>query len=136
MYWFSCIWKKGLESFLNLNTLILLHTYETGIGLLTWSGRRSSSFELVISIKAWQSLPTPSISIWVVCLAKQIVNQVFVFRKETPKIEIKRSDAGPTLETLDFSFYIGDTPTFLYFDLYLNTAYTAHDVYCTLNSYR
>ena len=28
------------------------------------------------------------------------------------------------LETLDFTFYIGSTPTFLYFDLYLNTAYT------------
>ena len=29
----------------------------------------------------------------------------------------------PSLETLDFTFYIGSTPTFLYFDLYLNTAY-------------
>ena len=29
----------------------------------------------------------------------------------------------PTLETLDFTFYIGSTPTFLYFDLYLNTAF-------------
>ena len=26
-------------------------------------------------------------------------------------------------KTLDFTFYIGSTPTFLYFDLYLNTAY-------------
>ena len=25
-----------------------------------------------------------------------------------------------------FSFYIGSAPTFLYFDLYLNTAYTQH----------
>ena len=25
------------------------------------------------------------------------------------------SDEGPTLETLDFAFYIGSTPTFLYF---------------------
>ena len=25
---------------------------------------------------------------------------------------------GPTLETLDFTFYIGSTPNFLYFDLY------------------
>ena len=31
------------------------------------------------------------------------------------------SDERPTLETLDFTFYIGSTPTFLYFDLYLNT---------------
>ena len=28
------------------------------------------------------------------------------------------SDEGPTLETLDFAFHIGSTPTFLYFDLY------------------
>ena len=29
------------------------------------------------------------------------------------------SDEGPSLETLDFTFYIGSTPTFLYFDLHL-----------------
>ena len=34
-----------------------------------------------------------------------------------------------TLEMLDFTFHIGSTPTFLYFDLYLNTAYAAHYVY-------
>ena len=28
--------------------------------------------------------------------------------------------------------YIGSTPTFLYFDLYLNTAYAAHYVYFTI----
>ena len=39
------------------------------------------------------------------------------------------SNEGPTLETLDFAFYIGSTPTFLYFNLYLNTAYAAHYVY-------
>ena len=39
------------------------------------------------------------------------------------------SDEGPTFKTLDFAFYIGSTPTFLYFDLYLNTAYAAHYVY-------
>ena len=39
------------------------------------------------------------------------------------------SDEGPTLETLDFTTHIGSTPTFLYFDLYLNTAYAAHYVY-------
>ena len=36
------------------------------------------------------------------------------------------SDEGPTLETLD---YIGSTPTFLYFDLYLYSAYATHYVY-------
>ena len=40
------------------------------------------------------------------------------------------SDEGPMLETLDFAFYIGSTPTFLYFDLYLNTAYAAHYILC------
>ena len=39
------------------------------------------------------------------------------------------SDEGLTLETLDFTIRIGSTPTFLYFDLYLNTAYVAHYVY-------
>ena len=44
------------------------------------------------------------------------------------------SDEGPMLETLAFAFYIGSTPTFLYFDLYLNTAYAAHYVYfCSLS---
>ena len=32
------------------------------------------------------------------------------------------SDEGPTLETLDFTIHNGSTPTFLYFDLYFNTA--------------
>ena len=36
------------------------------------------------------------------------------------------SDEGPTFKTLDFTFYIGSTPTFLYLDLYFNTAYAAH----------
>ena len=39
------------------------------------------------------------------------------------------SDEGPTLETLDFTIHIGSTPTFLYFDLYLNTAYATRPVY-------
>ena len=38
------------------------------------------------------------------------------------------SDEGPTLETLDFAFYIGSTPTFICFDLYLKNAYAAHYV--------
>ena len=41
------------------------------------------------------------------------------------------SDEGSTLETLDFTIRIGSTPTFLYFDLYLNTAYVSHYVYFT-----
>ena len=39
------------------------------------------------------------------------------------------TDDGPTLKTLDFTFYIGSTSTFLYFDLHFITAYAAHYVY-------
>ena len=35
------------------------------------------------------------------------------------------------LETLDYAIRIGSTPTFLYFDLYLYSAYAAHYVYFT-----
>ena len=37
------------------------------------------------------------------------------------------------LETLDYTIRIGSTPTFLYFDLYLYSAYAAHYVYYTTN---
>ena len=39
------------------------------------------------------------------------------------------SDEGPMLETLDHTIRIVSTPTFLYFDLYLYSAYAAHYVY-------
>ena len=35
------------------------------------------------------------------------------------------------LETLDYTIRIGSIPTFLYFDLYLYSAYAAHFVYDT-----
>ena len=38
------------------------------------------------------------------------------------------SDEGPTLETLDFTIRIGSNRVFLYFDLYLYSAYAAHYV--------
>ena len=44
------------------------------------------------------------------------------------------SDEGPMLETLDYTIRIGSTPTFLYFDLYLYSAYAAHFVYNTMVS--
>ena len=45
------------------------------------------------------------------------------------------SDERPMLETLDHTIRIGSTPTFLYFDLYLYSAYAAHYVYiCTVFS--
>ena len=40
------------------------------------------------------------------------------------------SDEGPTLETLDYTIRIGSTPTFLYFDSYLYSAYAAHYRHC------
>ena len=39
------------------------------------------------------------------------------------------SDEGPMLKTLDHTIRIGSTPTFLWFDLYLYSAYAAHYVY-------
>ena len=39
------------------------------------------------------------------------------------------------LETLDYTIRIGSTPTFLYFDLYLYSAYAAHYVYFTFRSF-
>ena len=39
------------------------------------------------------------------------------------------SDEGPMLETLDYTIHIGSTPTFLYFDLYLYSAYAVHYVW-------
>ena len=36
------------------------------------------------------------------------------------------------LETLDYTIRIGSTPTFLYFNLYLYSAYAAHYVYLTI----
>ena len=39
------------------------------------------------------------------------------------------SDEGPTLKTFDFAFHPGSTRTFIYFDLYLNTANAGHNVY-------
>ena len=44
------------------------------------------------------------------------------------------SDEGPMLETLDYTIRIGSTSTFLYFDLYLYSAYAAHYVYNTYHS--
>ena len=39
------------------------------------------------------------------------------------------------LETLDYTIRIGSIPTFLYFDLYLNSAYAAHFVYIYIYIY-
>ena len=45
------------------------------------------------------------------------------------------SDEEPRVETLDYTIRIGSTPTFLYFDLYLYSAYAAHFVYYNIFSY-
>ena len=41
----------------------------------------------------------------------------------------EQPNEGPMLETLDYTIHISSTPTFLYFDLYLYSAYAAHYVY-------
>ena len=38
----------------------------------------------------------------------------------------RRQSLAPGVETLDFTIRICSTPTFLYFDLYLNAAYAAN----------
>ena len=40
-------------------------------------------------------------------------------------------DEGQTLETLDFTVCIGNTPTFSFFDSYIYSTYAAHYVYLT-----
>ena len=40
------------------------------------------------------------------------------------------------LETLDYTIRIGSTPTFLYFDLYLYSAYAAHFVYFSVGTFQ
>ena len=44
-------------------------------------------------------------------------------------------DEGSMLETLDYTIRIGSTPTFLYFDLYLYSAYAAHCIYLLLDPF-
>ena len=45
-------------------------------------------------------------------------------------------DKGPMLETLDYTIRIGSTPTFLYFNLYLYSAYAAPYVYLSQHCLR
>ena len=47
----------------------------------------------------------------------------------------RETDEGPMLETLDYTIRSGSTPTSLYFDLYLYSAYAAHYVYLYLYIY-
>ena len=55
------------------------------------------------------------------------------FKSKCKKVGVRPIpiDEGPKLETLDFTIHIDSTPTFLYFNLYLNTAYAGHYVYFT-----
>ena len=53
------------------------------------------------------------------------------FKSKCKKVRPIPIDEEPKLETLDFTIHIGSTPTFLYFNLYLNTAYAGHYVYFT-----
>ena len=63
---------------------------------------------------------------------KRIIEKIYdlVSRGITRPDEVRRCiDEGPMLETLDYTIRIGSIPTFLYFDLYLYSAYAAHFVY-------
>ena len=53
-------------------------------------------------------------------------NVIYLFY--TIKIPCFLSDEGTMLETLDHTIRIGSTPTVLYFDLYLYSAYEARYV--------
>ena len=68
--------------------------------------------------KGWCTFDMPQSKVWSVYSA--------LCQRETCYFLTK----GPTLETIDFTFRIGSTLTFLYFDLYLNTAYAAHYILC------
>ena len=63
------------------------------------------------------------------CTVDMLQSKVWSVQRPLSERNMLLSDEGPTLETLDFTFYIGSTTTFLYFDLYLNTAYAANYVY-------
>ena len=52
----------------------------------------------------------------------------YILKIEIKKVGVLSLYVG-LLETLDFTFHIGSTPTFFYFDFYLNTAYAARYVY-------
>ena len=59
---------------------------------------------------------------------------LFGLKKHTCLVSVQKppgflTDEGPMLETLDFTIHIGSTPTLLYFDLYLYSAYAAHQVH-------
>ena len=63
-------------------------------------------------------------------LRQKETGPIFVREKQDDKL----SDEGPMLETSDHTIRIGSTPTFLYFDLYLYSAYAAHYVYVYHNA--
>ena len=52
-----------------------------------------------------------------------------------PSSDLFLSDEGPMLEMLEYTIRIGSTPTILYFDLYLYSAYAAHYVYLIMYSF-
>ena len=62
-----------------------------------------------------------------------LINYVVQFQHRAGlELDLFLSDEGPMLETLDHTIRIGSTPTFLYFNLYLHSAYAAHYVYSNL----
>ena len=107
-----------------------------GVGLnykkLTARGENAVKWRSVLPIiRATPTTVTPvDISVWhhVIDSHALYLSYKLKYRK-VGVLPIHLSDEGPTLETLDYTIRIGSTPTFLYFDLYLYSAYAADYVY-------
>ena len=96
--------------------------------------RRDRTFSIsaiaIVSRRSLRSLPSTCIYIQSKYKKVGVLPIRIVWSKKYRKnIFLFLSDEGPMLETLDRTIRIGSTPTFLYFDLYLYSAYAAHYVY-------
>ena len=82
-------------------------------------------------VKIWNAVSSLALLI-----LEQFKAQLLLISIERKIVRIQQaeflSDERPTLKTLDFTIRIGSTPTFLYFNLYLNTAFAADYVYFTM----
>ena len=78
-------------------------------------------------------------------MRENICSEIFVLFLDKFFIDLETFDSGymvlflsdewPMLETLEYTIRIGSTPTFLYFDFYLYSAYAAHYVYLYIAIY-
>ena len=115
-----------------------------------WDIFYCQTFQIYVSLYAWEGLKFCRRILKIVLPfsqgpAWQLISSRSVLKLYVKKAKLKHSwqrtfftyiyvymflsDEGPMLETLDHTIRIGSTPTFLYFDLYLHSAYAAHYVY-------